>query len=179
MYPYYYDGDKKNEIFYEVSLPSGLYNEETNKQEVNSRKMISANSSAESPAAPARSSLVVGVGSPKKVRVQLEGEVQLEEEADRLLDGLGPRFTDWWGCDPLPVDADLLPAVVPGFRKPLRLIPFGIKPKLTDREMTILRRLGRPLPCHFALGENIIILCLEFIFIYISFPYIGINNVVF
>ncbi|XP_064983777.1 CRM-domain containing factor CFM2, chloroplastic-like [Musa acuminata AAA Group] len=153
-YPYYYDGDKKNEIFDEVSLPSGLYNEETNKQEVNSPKMISANSSAESPTAPARSLLVVGVGSPKKVRVQLEGEVQLEEEADRLLDGLGPRFTDWWGCDPLPVDADLLPAVVPGFRKPLRLIPFGIKPKLTDREMTILRRLGRPLPCHFALGRS-------------------------
>ncbi|XP_020276962.1 CRM-domain containing factor CFM2, chloroplastic isoform X3 [Asparagus officinalis] len=100
------------------------------------------------------SSLISGVGSPNKVRLQLPGEVQLEEETDQLLDGLGPRFDDWWGYDPLPVDADLLPAIVPGFRKPFRLLPFGVKPKLTDREMTILRRLSRPLPCHFALGRN-------------------------
>lgn len=98
------------------------------------------------------SSFVIGVGSPNKVRLRLTGEVQFEEEADRLLDGLGPRFTDWWGYEPLPVDADLLPAIVPGYRKPFRLLPFGVKPKLTDREMTILRRLSRPLPCHFALG---------------------------
>ncbi|KAJ6831344.1 CRM-domain containing factor CFM2, chloroplastic isoform X1 [Iris pallida] len=101
-----------------------------------------------------RPSLVAGVGSPKKVRLQLPGEAQLGEEADRLLDGLGPRFTDWWGYEPLPVDADLLPGIVHGFRRPFRLLPFGIKPKLTDREMTILRRLSRPLPCHFALGKN-------------------------
>jgi hypothetical protein len=28
---------------------------------------------------------------------QLLGEAQLAEEADQLLEGLGPRFTDWWG----------------------------------------------------------------------------------
>lgn len=96
--------------------------------------------------------LIQGVGLSNRVRFQLPGESQLAEEADRLLDGLGPRFTDWWGYDPLPVDADLLPAVVPGYRRPFRLLPYGVKPKLTDDEMTTLRRLGRPLPCHFALG---------------------------
>ncbi|KAL8158731.1 hypothetical protein V2J09_000268 [Rumex salicifolius] len=102
----------------------------------------------------AQSSLVLGVGSPNKVRFQLPGEKLMVEEADLLLDSLGPRFTDWWGYDPLPVDADLLPAVVPGFRRPFRLLPYGVKPKLTNDEMTILKRLGRPLPCHFALGRN-------------------------
>ncbi|KAI3970628.1 hypothetical protein MKX01_024275 [Papaver californicum] len=98
--------------------------------------------------------LVKGVGSPNKVRFLLPGEEQIVEEADRMLDGLGPRFIDWWGVEPLPIDADLLPAIVPGYRRPFRLLPYGIKPKLTDDEMTILRRLGRPLPCHFALGRN-------------------------
>lgn len=98
-------------------------------------------------------SLIKGVGSPERVRFQLPGEAQLEKEADKLLDGLGPRFTDWWGYEPLPVDADLLPATVPGFRKLFRLLPYGVKSNLTNREMTILRRLSRPLPCHFALGS--------------------------
>lgn len=97
--------------------------------------------------------LIQGVGSPDKVRFQLPGEVQLVEEADQLLEGLGPRFTDWWAYDPLPVDGDLLPAVVPEYRRPFRLLPYGVSPKLTDDEMTTIRRLGRPLPCHFALGE--------------------------
>ncbi|KAL6652599.1 hypothetical protein ACP70R_011524 [Stipagrostis hirtigluma subsp. patula] len=102
----------------------------------------------------ARSSLVAGVGSQNKFRLQLPGEVKLAEEAEKLLDGLGPRFSDWWGYDPLPVDADLLPDIVPGFRRPFRLLPSGVPPKLTDREMTILRRLARPLPCHYALGRS-------------------------
>ncbi|KAK4764658.1 hypothetical protein SAY86_025748 [Trapa natans] len=98
--------------------------------------------------------LIRGVGYPDRVRFQQPGEAQLAEEADRLLDGLGPRFTDWWGYEPLPVDADLLPAVIPGYRRPFRLLPYGVKPKLTNDEMTTLKRLGRPLPCHFALGRN-------------------------
>lgn len=96
--------------------------------------------------------LIQGVGLPNRVRFQLSGEAQIAEEADALLDGLGPRFSDWWGNDPLPVDADLLPAVIPGYRRPFRLLPYGVKPKLTNDEMTTLRRLGRPLPTHFALG---------------------------
>lgn len=97
--------------------------------------------------------LIQGVGLPNRVRFQLPGEAQLVEQADLLLDGLGPRFTDWYGYDPQPVDADLLPATVPGYRRPFRLLPYGVNPKLTNDEMTTLKRLGRPLPCHFALGE--------------------------
>lgn len=100
-----------------------------------------------------QSTLVQGVGLRNRVRFQLPGEAQLAEEADRMLDGLGPRFTDWWGYDPQPVDADLLPPVVRGYRRPFRLLPYGVQPKLTDDEMTTIRRLVRPLPCHFALGE--------------------------
>ncbi|CAI9276640.1 unnamed protein product [Lactuca saligna] len=37
------------------------------------------------------------------------------------------------------------------YKKHFRLLPFEVQPKLTYDEMKILRRLGRPLPCHFAL----------------------------
>ncbi|KAK9272489.1 hypothetical protein L1049_002862 [Liquidambar formosana] len=77
-----------------------------------------------------------------------------EREADRLLDGLGPRYIDWWMPKPLPVDADLLPEVVPGFKCPFRLCPPSDRPKLTDDELTYLRKLARPLPTHFVLGRN-------------------------
>ncbi|KAF8399079.1 hypothetical protein HHK36_014945 [Tetracentron sinense] len=73
-----------------------------------------------------------------------------EGEADRLLDGLGPRFIDWWMPKPLPVDADLLPEVVPGFR----LCSPHVRSKLTDYELTYFRKLARPLPTHFVLGRN-------------------------
>lgn len=77
-----------------------------------------------------------------------------ERETDRLLDGLGPRFVDWWMHKPLPVDADLLPEVVPGFSPPLRLCPPNERPKLSDDELTYLRKLAHPLPTHFVLGRN-------------------------
>ncbi|CAH9084561.1 unnamed protein product [Cuscuta europaea] len=99
-------------------------------------------------------SLVKGVGSPNRVRYELPGEQKLVEEADQLLEGLGPRFTDWWGNLPLPIDADLLPDIVPGYKRPFRLLPYGVKPILTNDEMTTLKRLARPLRCHFALSWN-------------------------
>ncbi|GAB4827888.1 hypothetical protein Ancab_034772 [Ancistrocladus abbreviatus] len=77
-----------------------------------------------------------------------------EMEADRLLDGLGPRFIDWWYPKPLPIDADLLPEVVPGFKPPFRLCPPCVRAKLTDDELTYLRKLAPPLPTHFVLGRN-------------------------
>ncbi|KAL6520317.1 hypothetical protein OROMI_032497 [Orobanche minor] len=101
-----------------------------------------------------QSSLIKEVGFPNRVRFQLPGEAELAEEADALLEGLGPRFTDWWGYGPLPVDADLLPSVVPAYKRPFRLLPYGVKPKLTNDEMTTLKRLGWPLPCHFALVRS-------------------------
>lgn len=83
------------------------------------------------------------------------GKLDPEKEINTVLDGLGPRFIDWWGHDPLPVDADLLPVVVPNYKTPFRLLPYGTKrSKLSNSEMTNLRKLARPLPIHFALGRN-------------------------
>ncbi|XP_010548668.1 PREDICTED: CRM-domain containing factor CFM3, chloroplastic/mitochondrial isoform X2 [Tarenaya hassleriana] len=81
---------------------------------------------------------------------------QLSElcELNHLLDELGPRFRDWTGRDPLPVDADLLPPIVPGYKAPFRLLLRGVKPCLSDKEMTEFRRLARTMPPHFALGRN-------------------------
>ncbi|KAL8260192.1 hypothetical protein R6Q59_028145 [Mikania micrantha] len=77
-----------------------------------------------------------------------------ECEFNSVLDGLGPRFHEWWGIGILPVDADLLPQTVPGFKTPFRLLPTGMRPRLTNAEMTNLRKLAKSLPCHFALGRN-------------------------
>lgn len=80
-----------------------------------------------------------------------------ERECDRLLDGLGPRFVDWWMNKPLPVDADLLPEVVPGFEPPFRLCPPHTSVKLTDDELTYFRRISHPLPTHFVLGSTLLL----------------------
>lgn len=79
-------------------------------------------------------------------------EVKYEDEVDELLDSIGPRFKDWPGCDPLPVDADMLPGIVPGFQPPFRILPYGVRSTLGLKEATSLRRLARVLPPHFALG---------------------------
>ncbi|KAH1057058.1 hypothetical protein J1N35_035123 [Gossypium stocksii] len=75
-------------------------------------------------------------------------------ELNHLLDELGPRYKDWSGQEPLPVDADLLPSVVPGYQPPFRRLPYGVRHCLKDREMTTFRRLARSMPPHFALGRN-------------------------
>ncbi|CAA0806645.1 CRM family member 3A [Striga hermonthica] len=81
-------------------------------------------------------------------------EVRYEHEMDKLLDSLGPRYTDWPGEGPLPIDADLLPSVIPGYQPPFRLLPYGIRSTLGIKEATSLRRLARSLPPHFALGRS-------------------------
>ncbi|XLU68685.1 hypothetical protein S245_027738 [Arachis hypogaea] len=85
---------------------------------------------------------------------QLANMTPEEEEFDRMLGGLGPRFVEWWGTGILPIDADLLPPAVPGYKTPLRLLPTGMPPRLTDAELTNMRKLSKALPCHFALGRN-------------------------
>ncbi|XP_038906195.1 CRM-domain containing factor CFM2, chloroplastic isoform X2 [Benincasa hispida] len=154
IYPYFSHEILKNESS-QGALP--LYNDDGGNSEtesisscINNEKSAGPTSSDKMPGP----TLIQGVGAPNRVRFQLPGEAELAEDAESLLEGLGPRFSDWWGYDPLPVDADLLPAIVPGYRKPFRLLPYGVKPKLTNDEMTSLRRLSRPLPCHFALGRN-------------------------
>ncbi|CAH8385431.1 unnamed protein product [Eruca vesicaria subsp. sativa] len=81
-------------------------------------------------------------------------EVEYEDEINELLEGLGPRYTDWQGGYPLPVDADLLPGVVPGYEPPFRVLPYGVRSTLGQKEATSLRRLGKVLPPHFALGRS-------------------------
>lgn len=81
-----------------------------------------------------------------------EEELMDLSELNLLLDELGPRFIDWSGPEPLPVDADLLPAVVPGYRPPFRLLPNGVRQALRNKEMTYFRRTARKMLPHFALG---------------------------
>lgn len=97
-----------------------------------------------------------GVAAPLEKERDTESppEVKYEHEVDKLLDGLGPRYTDWPGCDPLPVDADLLPGIVPGYKPPFRILPYGVRSNLGLKEGTALRRLARVLPPHFALGRS-------------------------
>ncbi|CAN6204271.1 unnamed protein product [Urochloa humidicola] len=81
-------------------------------------------------------------------------ELEATEDIDSFLDQLGPRYRDWSGRSPIPVDADLLPGVVPGYKPPYRLLPYKVKSTLRDKEMTALRRLARQTAPHFALGRN-------------------------
>lgn len=92
----------------------------------------------------------------KKNDTELSSEIKYEYEMEKLLDSLGPRYTDWAGSDPLPVDADLLPGIVPGFKPPFRILPYGVRSTLGRKEGTALRRLARVLPPHFALGKYIL-----------------------
>ncbi|KAG6719877.1 hypothetical protein I3842_03G028500 [Carya illinoinensis] len=155
-YPYFLSDEiLPNEISTDALLDLNMDDGGSDKMESCSPSMVGVESSITSPTKTiSQPKLIQGVGRQNRVRFQLPGEAQLAEVADRLLEGLGPRFTDWWGYDPLPVDADLLPAVVPGYRRPFRLLPYGVKPILTNDEMTTLKRLGRPMACHFALGRN-------------------------
>uniref|UniRef100_A0ACD5XR63 Uncharacterized protein n=1 Tax=Avena sativa TaxID=4498 RepID=A0ACD5XR63_AVESA len=75
-------------------------------------------------------------------------------DIDSFLDQLGPRYKDWSGRSPIPVDADLLPGLVPGYKPPFRQLPYRTKISLKDKEMTALRRLARQTTPHFALGRN-------------------------
>ncbi|KAL5079599.1 hypothetical protein RYX36_008020 [Vicia faba] len=84
---------------------------------------------------------------------QPENMTKEEAEYNALLDGLGPRFVEWWGTGIPPVDADLLPRVVPGYKTPYRLLPTGMRSRLTSAEMTDLRKIAKSLPSHFALGR--------------------------
>ncbi|KAJ7970374.1 Chloroplastic group IIA intron splicing facilitator CRS1 [Quillaja saponaria] len=94
--------------------------------------------------------------SKPELRNQVRSESMTVEEAEfnSLLDGLGPRFVEWWGTGILPVDADLLPQKIPGYKTPFRLLPTGMRSRLTNAEMTNFRKLAKSLPCHFSLGRN-------------------------
>lgn len=92
--------------------------------------------------------------SVRRISEPPENMTKEEAEYNALLDGLGPRFVEWWGTGIPPVDADLLPRVVPGYKTPYRLLPIGMRSRLTSAEMTDLRKTAKSLPSHFALGRN-------------------------
>ncbi|KAE9455398.1 hypothetical protein C3L33_12701, partial [Rhododendron williamsianum] len=79
----------------------------------------------------------------KSTELSQEVEYEYEDEVDKLLESLGPRYTDWPGDDPLPVDADLLPGIVPGYEPPFRILPYGVRSTLSVKDATSLRRLAR------------------------------------
>ncbi|KAK9146482.1 hypothetical protein Sjap_006385 [Stephania japonica] len=79
-------------------------------------------------------------------------DIDYEHEVDQLLNGLGPRYYYWPGGNPLPVDADLLPGSVSGYKPPFRLLPYRVRSTLGIKEVTALRRLAKILPPHFAIG---------------------------
>ncbi|KAJ4894346.1 CRM family member 3A [Raphanus sativus] len=85
---------------------------------------------------------------------RFQPEVEYEDEIEEVLDGLGPRFKDWTGDHPLPIDADLLPGNIPGYEPPFRILPYGVRSSLGPKEATALRRIARFLPPHFALGRS-------------------------
>ncbi|XP_057951712.1 CRM-domain containing factor CFM3, chloroplastic/mitochondrial [Malania oleifera] len=89
-----------------------------------------------------------------KIQDSVEGMTEEESNFNSMLDGLGPRFVEWWGRGIIPVDADLLPQTIPGYKTPFRLLPTGMRSRLTNAEMTNLRKLAKSLPCHFSLGRN-------------------------
>ena len=105
---------------------------------------------------------------PDSVRLQKKWSEEESEEIrvlNRILDTLGPRYVDWSGPPPLPVDADLLPATVPGYKTPFRLLPYGVRRGLRDEETTGLRRTARITHPHFALGMSELFECYQFRFI--------------
>ncbi|KAI3412627.1 uncharacterized protein J3R85_017158 [Psidium guajava] len=93
-------------------------------------------------------------GSAEHTKDLSKKELEDTNDLNYLLDELGPRFKDWSGCEPVPVDADLLPSEVPGYKTPFRLLPYGVGHCLRNKEMTMFRRLARTMPPHFALGRN-------------------------
>lgn len=75
-----------------------------------------------------------------------------ETEIEELLDDLGPQYTEWNEGGHVPIDGDLLLPPDSGFKSPFRRLPYGVRPRLNNFEMTEMRHLARKLPPHFALG---------------------------
>lgn len=126
---------------------------------INKRNSISSNSSPAAtdstvPPNDAHAPLANMETTAEEKEIELVSEVRYEDEIDKLLDALGPRYTDWPGSEPLPVDADLLPGMVPGYQPPFRVLPYGVRSTLSRKEATNLLRLARVLPPHFAIGMH-------------------------
>lgn len=133
---------RKNEISHKLPSTPKKFGQDSSNYSSNSR-----------PSAHTDASKVESISTERdSSNPESSSDVRYEDEVDKLLDDLGPRYEDWPGDGPLPVDADLLPGVFPGYRPPFRLLPYGVRSTLSNKEATALRRLARVLPPHFALG---------------------------
>ena len=81
------------------------------------------------------------------------GEGELKSGEEDITAGLGPKIPMWEKAGHAPVDADMLAMKVEGFRPPLRMVPYGVSSKLSNTEMTKMRKQARRLQPHFMLGE--------------------------
>ncbi|KAH7437028.1 hypothetical protein KP509_05G053300 [Ceratopteris richardii] len=79
---------------------------------------------------------------------------EYNKEMDEILKELGPRYEEWTGPSPAPVDADLLPSTIPNYTPPYRVLPFGMRPSISNTLATHLRRLSQPLAPHFVIGRD-------------------------
>ncbi|ESQ33631.1 hypothetical protein EUTSA_v10006820mg [Eutrema salsugineum] len=135
-------------------LPAGKWNKQKREETLPSSSPETTNMVANSDEQAHLPQLDQGTTSVAKKDQTSQQEVEYEDEIDELLDGLGPRFMDWTGDNPLPIDADLLPGAIPGYEPPFRVLPYGVRSSLGPKEATALRRLARFLPPHFALGRS-------------------------
>ncbi|OAE24599.1 hypothetical protein AXG93_1603s1100 [Marchantia polymorpha subsp. ruderalis] len=94
---------------------------------------------------------IKGEGAPT---MNMKRTHQMEREREKILSTLVPLYDDWTGGKPVPVDVDQLIYEDFKFKKLYRLLLYGVKPALSNAEMTELRRLARPITPHFALGRN-------------------------
>ncbi|WOK92481.1 CRM-domain containing factor CFM3, chloroplastic/mitochondrial-like [Canna indica] len=146
-------------VTYEIPQPEKRPYQSTQRATIKSLKEPRPNS-AEASIEIVRGNHMEGLHEGVTIKVEKEKgareppEFEYDNEIDKLLDDLGPRYIDWPGSGPLPVDADLLPSIVPGYKPPFRILPYGVRRSLGLKEGTALRRLARVLPPHFALGRS-------------------------
>jgi hypothetical protein len=91
---------------------------------------------------------------PKKLRPELQNIDEYINEMNEILEELGPRYEEWAGSQPVPVDGDLLPRIIPNYTPPFRVLPFGVRAGLNNTVATHLRRISRPLPPHIVIGNS-------------------------
>eukprot|EP00897_Mesotaenium_endlicherianum_P004320 jgi/Mesen1/3916/ME000208S02926 len=97
-------------------------------------------------------------GAGRAVKAAEEEQQQQKEEEEGLDDitrGLGPKVASWDKPGLVPVDGDALcERPVAEYKQPFRLLPYGISGRLTNTEMTTLRRLARKMAAHFVIGPR-------------------------
>ena len=90
---------------------------------------------------------------PKRLKPEFHKIEEYTKEMNDILAELGPRYEEWTGAQPVPIDADLLPRIIPNYAPPFRVLPYGVRASLNNTVATHLRRISRPLPPHIVIGN--------------------------